>query len=94
MIDLFLILSFLLNVLFVFLLYRFVKRTMQFDELFSIMMDDVKINADLFEDMLNTPVLSNSPEVVALHDNMTIMLERFNEYVNSMNDFGVEKKEE
>jgi hypothetical protein len=64
-----------------FLLIRATKRLLQFDEIFSFLIDDIDINIKYFDKLAASDLLSNSPEVFEAHKNMRIMKQRLLEYV-------------
>lgn len=76
--------SLALNVVFALLLKRAVLRLLQFDKIFEMFVEDIRVNVDFFEKLAQTPLLSNSPEVAKAHQNMQIIRKRLDEYARRM----------
>lgn len=68
------------------LLLRATRRLLQFDEIFSYLVDDIQVNLEYFEKLANTTLVSNAPEVVQVHKNMQIMGQRLGEFVRRMGE--------
>lgn len=75
-------LSVLVNVGLGFALARVSKRLLQFDELFSLFTHDIETNVKYLAKTLAKPLFTNTPEVVELNRNMSIIAKRLNEYAN------------
>jgi len=79
------IVSALGNVISYFITKRFIKRTIQFDELFENVMDDIDLFNEYFESLLAKSTFSNSPDIMHLNRNMTLMKGRFDYYAQVFN---------
>ena len=86
---LFLVISLLSNVVFYFIMRRFALRTMQFDNAFNKIQDDVEVFIEYFDSLLAKSTFSNSQDVIALSSNMKIMKNRFEQHVSMFHDFSV-----
>jgi len=69
------------NGVLVYVLIRFARRLLQFDDLFGLLVNDMDVNAQYLEKLSNTPLLENSPEIVKAHNNMKIMGQRLEEFM-------------
>lgn len=69
-----------------FLLYKCAKRLLEFDDLFELFVHDLETNVKYFSKLADTPVFSNSPEIMDMHKNVTIMRDRMIEYVMRMEE--------
>ncbi len=81
-----LILSLLVNAGLVYILVRFSKRLMQYDDLFDIVGQDLNMNMDYLNDMLNKNIMTNAPEILTFDRNLRYMKERMVEVVNAINE--------
>ena len=68
------------NIVGYFVARRFITRTVQFDELFENVMDDVDRFSEYFDVLLTKSTFSNSPDIKSLSDNMVLMKSRFEYY--------------
>ncbi len=59
---------------------RFVQRTFQFDELFSLLDNDIAKDLTYLEQVVNTPLFSNAPEVIAVAKNMRVLHDNLRNY--------------
>lgn len=73
-------LSVLVNVGLAILLRMFMKKLLQFDEVFGLLGDDVMTNISFFDKLLSTPLFMASPEIEEAHKNMNLMRLRLQEY--------------
>jgi hypothetical protein len=64
------------------LLVKASKKLIQFDDLVNYLVDDVETNVKYFDQLTNTPVLSNAPEIMDANKNMATMSARLDEYLN------------
>lgn len=64
------------------LLVKASKKLIQFDDLVNYLVDDVETNIKFFDDLTNTPTLSNAPEIQDANKNMNLMSARLDEYLN------------
>ena len=60
--EIILAVSLVLNLFLVFLLIRFSRRLLQFDELFQMLVGDLEFNIQFFHKLLTTPLFENSNE--------------------------------
>lgn len=77
MLVFFLILSLFLLIIISLVAFVFIKRTIQFDNLFSIIIDDIDDNVSYLENLLSKSLLSNAPEIVELTRKNKHMRDRF-----------------
>jgi len=89
-----LMISFVANILLGYALVRFIKRTMEFDNILYNIIDDVELNIEFFNQLLATPTFTNSPEVKALHGNMKIIRDRFLEYIDVYDEVSPNNQED
>ena len=61
--------------------YKLSKRLLQFDELVSLLSEDIDTNLKYFEKLLSTQLFHASQEVITANNNMFIMSQRLNEFV-------------
>jgi hypothetical protein len=64
------------------LLVRASQKLLQFDDLVNYLVDDVETNVRYFDELTNTPVLSNAPEIMDANKNMATMSARLDEYLS------------
>ncbi len=69
-----------------FVIYKLGKRLLEFDELFELFQDDIDTNIRYFEKLLQTPVMSNVPEVEEANKNMNLMRLRLEEFVQRFSE--------
>ena len=81
-----LIVSLLMNVSLGYVLFVFIKRTLQFDRLFTMIQEDFDTNIEFFENLMKRDIFMNSPEVMTAHKNMDMMKRRLKEYVSYLSD--------
>lgn len=81
-----LVLSVSLNVGVVYVLIRFSRRLLQFDELFELLAHDIDTNTKFFDKLLGTPLFDNSTEIKTANKNMSIISKRLDEYVTRMSE--------
>lgn len=62
------------------------RRLLEFDDLYELLVHDLDTNIAYFEKLTNTPLLSNSPEILEAQKNMRIIRDRLNEYVLRMEE--------
>lgn len=79
-------LSALLNVVLAYVLIRFSRRLLQFDELFELLARDLEVNVEYFEKLLSTPLFETSQEVKTANHNMKIISKRLDEFINRLED--------
>lgn len=75
-----LLVSVVANAVMAFLLVRTGKRLLEFDELFVLLEDDIRVNIDYFKKLLQTPLFTNTPEVVTMQQNIEIIARRLEEF--------------
>jgi hypothetical protein len=71
----------LTNAVTLFLLIRAVRRMLEFDVLFQLMVDDLDTNIRYFAKLADTPMVSDTDEVQQAAKNMRIMGLRLNEFL-------------
>jgi hypothetical protein len=81
-----LVLSLIANVVFIYLLIRFVKRLMQFDDLYQYLIDDIEINLNQFSRIRSSSLLCDDDEVRSAHKNMVVMSMRLDEFTSRMEE--------
>jgi len=64
-----------------YLCVRFMRKTLQLDEIIDYMQDDLNTNLKYLEDLLQRPVFMNTPEIVEFCRNMEIMRLRLTEII-------------
>lgn len=69
-----------------FVTFRLSRRLLEFDELFELLQHDVDTNIAYFTKLLQTPLLNNSPEVIAMQKNIEIINLRLQEYTLRMKE--------
>lgn len=69
-----------------FVVIRFSRRLLEFDELFELLAHDIDINTKFFSKLLGTPLFDNSAEVKTANKNMGIISKRLDEYVTRMSE--------
>lgn len=69
-----------------FFLWKASQRLLEFDDLYELLVHDLDTNIAYFEKLTNTPLLSNSPEILEAQKNMRIIRDRLNEYVLRMEE--------
>jgi len=79
-------LSLVLNIALVYLLIRAAWKLVQFDDLFTYLVDDIDINIRYFDKLIQSPTLIDSPEIKEAQRNMSIMSKRLAEYVLRMEE--------
>jgi hypothetical protein len=67
-------------------LLRAAKRLLEFDEFFSMLVDDIDLNIDYLSKLSSTPTFSDAPEVVDAHKKMRIISKRLDEFVLRMEE--------
>ena len=81
-----LILSIIVNAVLGFLLQRFVRRVLQYDDLYQYLIDDVETNLVQFDRMRKSSLLSDDDQVRSAHKNMMTMAMRMDEFANKMEE--------
>lgn len=81
-----LIISLAVNVIAGFFLLRFIKKLLQFDELFELLADEININIGFYEKLLQKPLFMASPEIEEAHHGMNLIMVRFKEFVAQMSE--------
>lgn len=81
-----LVLSLLGNVGLGYVLIRFSRRLLEFDELFELLAHDVDVNTKFFDKLLGTPLFDNSTEIKTANHNMSIISKRLDEFVTRMSE--------
>lgn len=76
----------IVNIFLIYALVRASKRLLEFDDIFGYFVHDIEINVEYLTKLLETPVYSNSPEIVDANNKMTIIRDRLNEYINRMEE--------
>lgn len=69
-----------------FVAWRFYRRAVILDEVFSYIDADIQTNLMHFGKMLTSNLTSNEPQIVDAHRNMTIMAKRLNEILTRMEE--------
>ena len=69
-----------------FLVYRLSKKLLEFDTLFDMLQLDVADNVAYFTKLLQTPLLNNSPEVIAMQKNIDVIGRRLQEFALRMDE--------
>lgn len=69
-----------------FFLWKASKRLFEFDDLYELLVHDLDTNIKHFNKLVNTPLLSDAPEILEAQKNMRIMRDRLNEYVLRMEE--------
>lgn len=82
----FLLLSFVVNICLGYFLYRAVKRLLEFDDLYELLVHDLDTNVEYFNKLTSSPLLMNSPEIIEAQHNMSIIRNRLNEYILRMEE--------
>lgn len=72
--------SIILNIVAGFSLYKLIRRVLDLDELFELLLDDIEINVEYFNKLLMTPLFDNSQEVKTANHNMMIISKRLTEF--------------
>ncbi len=76
----FLLISIVCNILLSFVAFRYAKRVLEFDELFSLIQGDLDENLENFQKLNKTNLLSDSPEIMHASKLMQKMRENLYEY--------------
>jgi len=79
-------LSLLANVTLLFVVVRFSRRLLQFDELFEMLARDIDLNVAFFDKLLATPLFDDSQEVRTANQNMLTISKRLDEFVRRMEE--------
>ena len=74
------------NGVLVYLLVSFIKRLLQYDDLYQYLFDDVETNLSQFERIRKSSLLSDDDEVRNAHRNMVTMAMRMDEFANRMEE--------
>lgn len=74
------------NVVLSYVLVRFSRRLLQFDDLFSLLARDIDVNTRYFQKLLSTPLFDDSQEVKSANNNMAIISKRLDEFVTRMEE--------
>lgn len=69
-----------------YVIWRLSKRLLQFDELFETLFNDVEVNLKFFQKLLSTPLFDNSPEVKTANNNMSVIAQRMDEFMNRIEE--------
>jgi hypothetical protein len=67
-----------------YVIYKFAKRLLQFDQLVEHMLNDFDSNITFLGKLLETPVLEHSEEIIDAHHGMAVMQARLMEIVQQM----------
>lgn len=62
------------------------KRLLEFDELFELLQHEMNTNINYFGKLLDTPIFSNSPEIVEANKNMALMRVRLVEFLTRQSE--------
>lgn len=89
--EIVLVFSLLLNIVIGYVLFRFSRRLLQFDEFFELLFHDIDVNIRYFEKLLSTPLFENSQEVRTANNNMNIISQRLAEFSKQMEEIGNRK---
>lgn len=89
-----LVVSVVTNVVLAYMLVRFTRKLLQFDEIFGLLQDDIATNVSYFEKLLNTPLFMASSEIEGAHKNMNLMSLRMDEYSLRIGEATGKKKQE
>lgn len=79
-------LSILINLTLGYLLIKSIKRMLDFDDLYELLSHDIETNIAYFSKLVDTPLFSNSPEILDAQRNIKIMRDRMNEYSIRIDD--------
>lgn len=72
--------SLVVNFVLLYVLFRFSRRLLQFDDLFEMLAFDIDTNVKYFQKLLATPLFDNSQEVRTANKNMGIISARLEEF--------------
>jgi len=81
-----LVVSLIANAALTFFLTRFLKRLLQYDDLYQYLVDDIEVNLGQFERIRKSSLLSDDDEVQRAHKSMMVMSARLDEFVNRMEE--------
>lgn len=90
----FLILSITLNAFLFFVAHRFAMRAKQLDDMMFALSGDIQSNIDFFDQVLATPMLTNSPEIRAMRQSQVIIRDQYVNYLEEFFKMRGEKQEE
>ena len=76
------------------LAFRFMQRLFAYDELFSMLQEEIDTNIQNFDKLKSTPLLSNAPEIVNASKLMNTMRDRLHEYVLRIEENAIREKAE